>query len=78
MQSRVGAVLQSYLYRTEADTERMLGQGIRIRLCKGAYKEGPTVAFPEKTDVDANYVKLMKRMVTSPVSAGLRHMMRQS
>jgi proline dehydrogenase len=71
MQGRVGAVLQSYLYRTEADTERMLGQGIRIRLCKGAYKEGPTVAFPEKPDVDANYVKLMKRMVTSSVFCGI-------
>ncbi len=71
MQGRVGAVLQSYLYRTEADTERCLGQGIRIRLCKGAYKEGPTVAFPEKTDVDANYLKLAKRMVASPVFCGM-------
>jgi len=60
----VGTVLQADLYRTEADTERLLGQGIRIRLCKGAYKEGPDVAFPAKADVDANYVKLMKRMVT--------------
>jgi proline dehydrogenase len=61
---RVGTVLQAYLFRTEADSERLLGQGIRIRLCKGAYKEGPEIAFPLKTDVDANYVKLMKRMVT--------------
>ena len=60
---RVGAVLQSYLFRTEADTERLLAQGIRMRLCKGAYKEGPEHAFPAKPDVDANYVKLMKRMV---------------
>jgi proline dehydrogenase len=60
----VGTVLQAYLFRTESDTERLLGQGIRIRLCKGAYKEGPEVAFPAKTDVDANYVKLMKRIVT--------------
>ena len=60
----VGTVLQAYLFRTESDTERLLGQGIRIRLCKGAYKEGPEVAFPSKADVDANYVKLMKRMVT--------------
>ncbi|GGA64121.1 proline dehydrogenase [Edaphobacter acidisoli] len=60
----VGTVLQAYLYRTEADAERLLGQGIRIRLCKGAYKEGPDVAFAAKADVDANYVKLMKRMVT--------------
>ena len=60
----VGTVLQAYLYRTEADAERLLGQGIRIRLCKGAYNEGADVAFPAKADVDANYVKLMKRMVT--------------
>ena len=60
----VGTVLQAYLFRTEADTERLLGQGIRIRLCKGAYKEGPQIAFPSKSDVNANYVKLMKRMVT--------------
>jgi proline dehydrogenase len=60
----VGTVLQAYLYRTATDTERLLGQGIRIRLCKGAYKEGPEVAFPSKADVDANYVNLMKRMVT--------------
>jgi len=56
--------LQAYLYRTAEDTERLLGQGIRIRLCKGAYKEGPAVAFPTKAEVDANYVRLMKRMVT--------------
>jgi len=61
---RVGAVLQAYLYRTAEDAERLLGQGIRIRLCKGAYKEGPDVAFPTKAEVDANYVRLMKRMVT--------------
>jgi proline dehydrogenase len=60
----VGTVLQAYLFRTDNDTDRLLGQGIRIRLCKGAYKEGPDVAFPAKADVDANYVKLMKRMVT--------------
>jgi proline dehydrogenase len=61
--TRVGAVLQAYLYRTAADTERLLGEGIRIRLCKGAYREGPDHAYPSKEDVDANYVKLMKRMV---------------
>jgi proline dehydrogenase len=58
----VGTVLQAYLYRTEADAERLLRQGIRIRLCKGAYSEGPEVAFPRKADVDANYVKVMKRL----------------
>jgi proline dehydrogenase len=60
----VGTVLQAYLFRTDTDTDRLLKQGIRIRLCKGAYKEGPEVAFPAKADVDANYVNLMKRMVT--------------
>ncbi len=68
---RVGTVLQAYLYRTARDTERLLGQGIRIRLCKGAYKEGPDHAYPSKEDVDANYVKLMKRMVTSGVFCGI-------
>jgi proline dehydrogenase len=60
----VGTVLQAYLFRTEADVERLLGKGIRIRLCKGAYKEPPEIAFPAKSDVDANYVKLMKRVAT--------------
>ena len=67
----VGTVLQSYLYRTEADTERLLRQGIRIRLCKGAYKESPEIAFAKKADVDANYVKLMERMATSGVFCGI-------
>ncbi|HEY6413651.1 MAG TPA: proline dehydrogenase family protein [Edaphobacter sp.] len=61
---RVGTVLQAYLFRTEGDVERLLGQGIRIRLCKGAYKESAEIAFPLKSDVDANYIKLMKRVAT--------------
>ncbi len=68
---RVGSVLQAYLFRTEGDTDRLLRQKIRIRLCKGAYKEPATVAFPNKADVDANYVGLMKRMVTSGVFCGI-------
>lgn len=68
---RVGTVLQAYLYRTADDAERLLQQGIRIRLCKGAYKEPPNLAFPNKADVDANYVKLMKRMATSGVFCGI-------
>jgi len=67
----VGTVLQSYLYRTAEDAERLLRQGIRIRLCKGAYKEAPDVAFPAKPDVDANYVKLMRRLATSGVFCGI-------
>ena len=68
---RVGTVIQSYLYRSEADIARLLQQGIRIRLCKGAYKEGPEHAFPAKADVDSNYVKLMKTLVTSGVFCGI-------
>jgi proline dehydrogenase len=67
----VGTVLQSYLHRTEADAERLLAQGIRIRLCKGAYKEPAGIAFPEKSEVDANYVTLMQRLVTSGVFCGI-------
>ena len=67
----VGTVLQAYLYRAEADAERLLRQRIRIRLCKGAYNEGPEVAFPRKADVDANYVKVMKRLVPSGVFCGI-------
>ena len=67
----VGTVLQSYLYRTAEDAERLLRPGIRIRLCKGAYKEASDVAFPAKPDVDANYVKLMRRLATSGVFCGI-------
>jgi proline dehydrogenase len=67
----VGTVLQAYLFRTEADAQRLIAQGIRIRLCKGAYKEPAEIAFPSKADVDANYVRLMKLMVTSPVFCGI-------
>ena len=67
----VGTVLQAYLFRTEYDAARLLKQGIRIRLCKGAYQEPAEIAFPKKQDVDANYIKLMRIMVTSPVFCGI-------
>ncbi len=67
----VGAVIQSYLFRSEKDVEQLLAQRIRIRLCKGAYKEPPEVAFPKKADVDANYVKLMKMLLKSGVYHGI-------
>lgn len=69
--SAVGTVLQAYLYRTQYDTERLLHQGIRIRLCKGAYKEPANLAFPQKADVDANYVRLMRMMLPSGVFCGI-------
>jgi len=68
---RVGTVLQAYLFRTDGDADRLLGQGIRIRLCKGAYKESAEIAFPLKSDVDANYVKLAEKMMTSGVFCGI-------
>lgn len=61
----VGTVMQAYLYRCENDVRTLLAENIRIRLCKGAYKEPPGLAFPDKKDVDANYVKLMKILLTS-------------
>jgi len=67
----VGTVIQSYLKRSEADVEKLLSERIRIRLCKGAYKEPATIAFEEKADVDANYLKLMKILMKSGVYHGL-------
>ncbi len=54
----VGAVVQAYLYRTEVDIERLIECGTKVRLCKGAYDEPPEIAFPEKADVDRNFVRL--------------------
>lgn len=56
----VGVVIQSYLRRSEADVRALAIEGANIRLCKGAYKEPPELAFPDKADVDASYVKLMQ------------------
>jgi proline dehydrogenase len=67
----VGIVLQAYLYRTEKDIDDALAMGARIRLCKGAYKEPEEVAFPEKSEVDANYVRLMKKLLKSGVYHGI-------
>ncbi len=67
----VGIVLQAYLYRTEKDVDDVLAMGARIRLCKGAYQEPPEVAFPEKADVDDNYVKLMQKLLKSGIYHGI-------
>lgn len=56
----VRSVIQAYLYRSEADIEELCRRGIPVRLCKGAYREPPSVAWPDKSDVDNNFVKLMK------------------
>ena len=70
-QGRVGAVIQSYMRRAENDVEKLLAEGIRIRLCKGAYKEPPEIAFQQKSEVDANYIKLMKILMKSGIYHGL-------
>ena len=67
----VGAVIQSYMRRAESDIEKLLAERIRIRLCKGAYKEPEEIAFQKKSDVDANYVRLMKILMKSGVYHGL-------
>jgi proline dehydrogenase len=59
----VGIVLQSYLFKTFADVERAILIKARVRLCKGAYKEPETVAYPDKKDVDANYVRCMHELM---------------
>jgi proline dehydrogenase len=61
--ANVGIVLQSYLYRTSSDVEQAIPTRARVRLCKGAYREPASVAFAEKKEVDANYVKCMHTLI---------------
>src|SRR3989441_6786365 len=63
--NEVGIVLQSYLYRTMDDARELLKIPARIRLCKGAYDEPPSVAYPDKKDVDDNYVRVMQLLLRS-------------
>ncbi len=68
----VRAVIQAYLFRSEADIRALSESRIPVRLCKGAYREPPSVAFARKQEVDANYIKLMKLLLmegTSPAIA---------
>ena len=66
-----GVVIQSMLRRSGADIERMIALGARVRLCKGAYLESADVAFPDKADVDRNYLKLMERLLVAGNYPGL-------
>ncbi len=70
-QGCVGAVIQSYMRRSESDVEKLLSERIRIRLCKGAYKEPEDIAFQKKSEVDESYVGLMKTLMKSGVYHGL-------
>jgi proline dehydrogenase len=67
----VGIVVQSYLRRTQRDVQDLLRIPARIRLCKGAYNEPPEVAFPDKRDVDENYVRCMKLLLASGIYHGI-------
>lgn len=58
----VGVVIQSYLRRSERDIERLVAWGVKVRLCKGAYQEPPSVALPKKRDVDRNYTRLLEQL----------------
>lgn len=60
----VGAVIQSYLHRSEADCRDLAYEGSRVRLCKGAYKEPESVAFQSSADVDQNYVRCLKILMS--------------
>lgn len=71
MRGAVGVVIQAYLFRSQSDIEQLLVEGIRVRLCKGAYKEPPEVAFPRKSDVDANFLKLSYLLTDSPIYHGI-------
>jgi proline dehydrogenase len=67
----MGTVIQAYLYRSEKDVQDLLSYGCRIRLCKGAYKESPEVAFERKADVDANFVRLLRVLLPSGFYHGI-------
>jgi proline dehydrogenase len=68
--ANVGCVLQAYLRRTPADLERLIPLGVTVRLCKGAYREPPTVAYPDKREVDVAYAHLSERLL-SPEAVAL-------
>lgn len=60
----VGVVLQAYLYRTEMDLEHLIPMGTNVRLCKGAYQESAEIAYPRKSDMDQNYLKLLENLMS--------------
>jgi proline dehydrogenase len=64
----VGVVIQSYLYRSQEDVERLMAEGARVRLCKGAYKEPPEVAYPKKKDVDENFDRLTAALIEGSIA----------
>jgi proline dehydrogenase len=69
----VGVVIQSYLYRSERDVLRLIDLGAKVRLVKGAYDEPPYLAYPDKADVDANFLHLMKLLMSPAARAAGVH-----
>jgi proline dehydrogenase len=70
-QGHVGAVIQAYMRRSAKDVEQLLQENIRIRLCKGAYKEPSELAFQKMAEVNENYIRLMKMLLKSGVYHGI-------
>jgi proline dehydrogenase len=66
-----GVVIQSMLRRSEQDIENLIAMRARVRLCKGAYLEPPSVAFPDKAEVDGSYLRLMERLLVAGHYPGL-------
>jgi proline dehydrogenase len=71
LREAIGIVIQAYLYRSQSDIEQLVADGIRVRLCKGAYNEPAEVAFPRMADVDSNFIRLSCMLLDSPIYHGL-------
>ena len=71
MQGAIGVVVQASLYRSRTDIDQLVAEGIRVRLCKGAYLEPATIAFARKAEVDENYIRLSCILLESPIYHGL-------
>lgn len=69
--SNVGAVIQAYLHRSDRDIDVLNDAGARVRLCKGAYKEPPSVAIQNMSEIRTNYKKLAKKLLTQGVYPGM-------
>lgn len=67
LRASVGVVVQAYLYRSQADVEQLLADGIRVRLCKGAYSEPPEVAFARKIQVNQNFLLLSRMLLDAEI-----------
>jgi proline dehydrogenase len=71
LRDAIGIVIQAYLFRSQSDIEQLVADGIRVRLCKGAYNEPHTVAFPHKSEVDDNFVRLTGMLLESSIYHGI-------